>query len=83
VPAIISTDDSQIRASTAGRPYSLSHTAIATPTGSAIDMAMAVTSRVPSNGSRKPPVAALVLALIEGLVTNRSGRTYLIPWTRK
>ena len=37
VPATISTPDSTARASQAGRPYSVSQTAIATPTGAAID----------------------------------------------
>ena len=36
MPAIISIVDSTTRASADGRPYSLSQTAIATPTGSAI-----------------------------------------------
>ena len=38
-----------------GRPYSDSHAAIATPSGAAITIADAVTSRVPTIGSRKPP----------------------------
>ena len=39
-----------------GRPNSLSHTAIPTPTGNATAIAIAPTITVPSNGSRKPPV---------------------------
>ena len=62
VPAIISTADSTTRASATGRPYSVSQTAIATPSGSAIAMPSAATSSVPISGSRKPPVFALVEA---------------------
>ena len=74
--------DSATRASAAGRPNSLSQTAIAMPTGSAIAIAITATIRVPSSGSRKPPVS-FSLKPGAGLVTNRLGRTYLIPSTRK
>ncbi len=60
VPAIISIADSATRASAEGRPYSLSHTAIAIPTGMAMPMASAVTTSVPSSGSRNPPLVAAV-----------------------
>ena len=51
-PAIISIVESVMRASAAGRPYSLSYTATPTPTGSAIAMPIAVTSSVPIIGSK-------------------------------
>ena len=60
MPAIISIVDSATRASATGRPYSLSQTAIATPTGSAIAMPIAATIRVPISASEKPPVSASV-----------------------
>ncbi len=56
VPATISTPDSTARASEDGRPYSVSQTAIPTPTGAAIAVAITVSARVPSSGSRKPPL---------------------------
>ena len=74
VPATISTADSVSRASANGRPYSLSHTAVATPSGSAIAIAIAATSSVPSSGSRKPPVWVSLKPAV-GWVTSRLGRT--------
>ena len=52
VPATISTPDSTARASQAGRPYSLSQTAVATPIGNAISVPIAVRMKVPYIGSR-------------------------------
>ena len=52
VPATISTPDSTARASPAGRPYSLSQTAVATPIGRAIAVPIAVSISVPRIGSR-------------------------------
>ena len=72
-PASISTVDSATRASAVGRPNSLSQTAIPTPTGVAIAIANDPTIRVPSSGSRKPPVW-LSLTPAAGLVTSRFGR---------
>ena len=57
MPAIASIVDSVIRASAAGRPYSTSQTAIATPTGRAIAIPIAATIRVPKRASEKPPVS--------------------------
>ena len=56
VPATISTPDSTARASQEGRPYSVSQTAIPTPTGAAIAVPITVRTSVPSIGSRKPPL---------------------------
>ena len=63
-PPTISIADSTARASPAGRPYSTSHTAIATPSGPAIAVPIAVTSSVPSIGSRKPPVALCLTSAV-------------------
>ncbi len=46
-----------IRASAAGRPYSTSQTAIATPVGSAIEIPITATIRVPKRASEKPPLS--------------------------
>ena len=56
VPASISIVDSATRASARGRANSLSHTAIAIPSGVATIIAIAATIIVPSSGSRNPPV---------------------------
>ncbi len=58
MPAIASIVDSVIRASAAGRPYSTSQTAIATPVGSAIAIAITATIMVPKRASEKPPLSA-------------------------
>ena len=58
LPAIVSIVDSATRASAVGRPYSVSQTAMPTPTGRAIAIAIAPTISVPISGSRKPPVVA-------------------------
>ncbi len=73
-PAIISMPDSTARASAAGRPYSPSHTATATPSGAAIRMPSAPSSSVPRIGSRNPPEVACV-APTPGEVNSRLGRT--------
>ena len=56
VPASISIVDSTTRASAAGRPNSLSQTAIAIPTGTAIAIDMIAITTVSSSGSKNPPV---------------------------
>jgi len=55
-PATISIPDSTARASQAGRAYSESQAASATPTGAASAIPIAVTSSVPRIGSLKPPL---------------------------
>ena len=57
VPATISIPDSTARASPLGRPYSVSQTAIPTPTGAAIAVPRTATTKVPRTGSRKPPLS--------------------------
>ena len=57
MPAIASIVDSVIRASAVGRPYSTSQTAIATPAGSAIEIPITATIRVPKRASEKPPLS--------------------------
>ena len=56
MPAIASIVDSVIRASAAGLPYSTSQTATPTPTGSAIEIPITATIRVPKKASEKPPL---------------------------
>ena len=56
MPAIASIVDSVTRASAAGRPYSTSQIAMPTPTGSAIEMPITATIRVPKKASEKPPL---------------------------
>ena len=59
-PASISIADSTARASHAGRPYSDSHAASATPTGAAIAIPIAVTIRVPIDRVEEAARLALV-----------------------
>ena len=56
VPATTSTPDSTARASPKGRPYSVSQTAVATPSGAASAVPRIVSMNVPISGSRNPPV---------------------------
>ncbi len=74
VPATTSMLDSTTRASQLGRPYSDSHTALASASGSANAMPISVNSSVPSSGSRKPPDPAWVV-LGSGRLKIRLGRT--------
>ena len=78
VPATISTHDSITRASHRGRAYSLIHTAVVTPSGSASTMPTKVRIMVPSSGSRKPPLPAWELEIC-GLEKSRPGRRYCTP----
>ena len=82
MPAIASIVDSAARASAAGRPNSESQTAIATPAGRAIAIAIAATIAVPSSGSSTPPVLFWLKPTFGGVVSS-SRFTYLSPWTRK
>ena len=82
MPAIASIVDSVTRASAAGRPYSTSQTAIATPAGSAIAIPIAATIMVPMRASEKPPVS-LSLNPAEAGVTSIEGFRYLIPWMKR
>ena len=72
-PAIISMPDSTARASPAGRPYSPSHTATATPSGPAIRMPSAASSSVPRSGPETHP--SCLRAPTPGEVNSRLGRT--------
>ena len=56
IPAIASIVDSVIRARAAGRPYSVSQTAIPTPIGRASAIPITATIIVPTRASEKPPV---------------------------
>src|SRR2546423_15510282 len=80
IPASISIADSVARASEKGRPYSLSHTAITTPSGKAIAVPSIAMTTVPINGSKKPPVWLSENPAV-GLVTSSDGERYLMPWT--
>ena len=85
VPATISTPDSTARASAAGRPYSLSQTAVATPIGNAISVPSAVSIRVPMIGSLKPPpVLSASVSVVEPTMGDSpmaSMFTYWMPRT--
>ena len=78
IPAIASMVDSATRASAVGRPYSESQTAIPTPAGRAIAIAIAPTIRVPISGSRMPPVVAWLKPAL-GAVVSRSRLTKRSP----
>ena len=82
VPATISMLDSTTRASVWRTrptcPYSATQIALATASGKASAIPIAVSSSVPIRGSRMPPVWACEV-LIEGRVTSRLGVRYSIP----
>ncbi len=58
-----------IRASAAGRPYSTSQTAIATPVGSASEIPITATIMVPKRASEKPPVSVSLKPAAAGVTS--------------
>src|SRR4051812_18479420 len=82
-PAIISIVDSHTRASAVGRPYSVSHTATATPTGIAIAEAITARIKVPIRALENPPEPCSVKPLAFGGVVSCARFTYLIPWMKR